>query len=72
MEAKWMSDRAIPAIGERVEANMNGLGWGECVGYWAEEGYLGVMVKFDDPPAWYLKNCDGKNDPGVLFGPEVK
>ena len=62
---------APPPIGSKVKVTINGLGNAEVVGYFSEEGYLGLRTKLDNPPAWYLKQ-NGGNVVGNVFGPEVK
>ena len=67
---------APPAIGERVKVGVNGLGFGEVVGYWAQEGWLGVMVKLENPPAFYIENRKDRGDPldapCHVFGAELR
>jgi len=66
---------APPAIGERLTVRMNGLGPAKVVGYFTEGGYLGLRVKLETPPVWWIKqNADklakGETD-SYVFGSEV-
>lgn len=67
----WAGKVAPPAIGEKINVNMNSLGNGDVVGYFSQEGYLGLRVKLDSPPEWYVKQNKG-NVVGHIFGPEFK
>ena len=67
---KWSGIDPAPAIGERVRVAMNSLGYGTVSGYYIEHGYLGVYVKLDNPPAWYV-NQNGRSVPATVFGAEL-
>ena len=67
----WANTLAPPPVGEKVRVSMNGLGTGDVVGYFSLEGYLGLRVKLDSPPEWYVKQ-NGSNKVGHIFGPEFK
>lgn len=67
---KWSGAKPAPAIGDRVVVRMNRLGAGVVVGYFIEHGWLGVYVKLDKAPAWYLKQ-NGRA-PAMVFGAELK
>lgn len=67
----WAGKVAPPPVGEKIKVNMNGLGNADVVGYFSQEGYLGLRVKFDNPPEWYVKQNKG-NPVGHVFGPEFK
>jgi hypothetical protein len=60
-----------PPVGEKITVTMNGLGNGDVVGYFSQDGYLGLRVQFDSPPEWYVKQNKG-NPVGHIFGPEFK
>ena len=47
---KWSGTSNPPAMGARVKVHMNGLGYGKVVGYFAEYGWLGVLVRLSKPP----------------------
>lgn len=42
----------LPNIGAQVRITMNNIGPAEVVGYFQEEGYLGVMTRAANPPQW--------------------
>ena len=67
----WAGKVPPPPIGEKVRVSMNSLGNGDVVGYFSLEGYLGLRVKLDNPPEWYVKQNKG-NVVGQIFGPEFK
>jgi hypothetical protein len=64
---KWSGDKAPPAIGDHVKIYMNKLGAGTVVGYFAEYGWLGCLVKLDKPPVWWKKQNPDK-PPACIFG----
>lgn len=68
--AKWSADFPPPPVGGRVNVRINGLGPATVTGYFVESGYLGVIVKLDDPKPFYLKQ-NGGNVPGHSFGAEI-
>jgi hypothetical protein len=68
---KWSNKNSPPAIGSKVFSNMNRLGEGVVEGYFVEHGWLGVLVKLDNPPDWYVKQNKG-NPLAHLFGTELK
>jgi hypothetical protein len=69
----WAGKNGVvpPPVGEKITVTMNGLGNGDVVGYFSQEGYLGLRVKLDNPPDWYVKQNKG-NEVGHVFGPEFK
>jgi len=67
----WSGKKAPPAIGEKVHVNVNDLGDGVVQSYFAQGGYLGVIVQLDAPPEWYVKQNKG-NYPAHVFGAELK
>lgn len=72
---KWSGDLPIPKIGEKVRINFNKLGSGIVKGYFIEHGYVGVLVKLDNPPEWKKKqHPPGSKYHGVahVFGAEIK
>jgi hypothetical protein len=72
-QAPVWSGRAFdtpPAIGERIKVRMNGLGHALVVGYFTEGGYLGVRVKYESPPEWFVRQ-NGGNVEGAVFGAEI-
>ncbi len=68
----WTGQVDPPPIGARVHVRMNRLGPGTVTAYAVYEGYLGVMVRMDEPtrPDWHrLQNPE--NLPGLLSGVEI-
>lgn len=68
---KWSGDADPPAIGAKVKVYMNNLGTGTVTGYFVEYGWFGVLVKFDNPPAWWVKQ-NPKQPPGHIFGIDLQ
>lgn len=72
---KWSGRNAPPAIGAHVKVFMNRLGTGTVVGYFAEYGWLGVLVKPDKPPKWWRQqnpNATEYHTFGLDLEPRVK
>lgn len=69
------SGNYIPHIGDRVEVNFNGLGAGTITGFFSSGYWLGITVKPDNPPAWWIKQ-NRKSGIGpyeyTVFGAETK
>lgn len=65
-----------PAIGDQIKVSMNGLGDGKVVDFFVAKGssgnWLGVKVKLDNPPKWFIANCNGNIEPAEVFGAEIK
>lgn len=61
----------LPAIGSRVLINFNQFGPGVVLGYFVEAGYLGLVVKCDNRPAWHVKQNGDKHPFSHVFGAEV-
>lgn len=61
----WSGEEPLPAIGERVEINFNGFGAGTVEAYFTEHGYLGVYVKLEKPPAWWVQQTE--YDDGAIW-----
>lgn len=49
---RWSAPFPLLAIGSRVFITMNSIGWASVEGFFAEDGYVGVMTKAEDPPQW--------------------
>ena len=69
-----LSDRdgkpqSLPAVGSTVTAIINNIGPCEVLGYFTQQGYLGLVVLPKDPPDWYVDN-NGRGCPCHLFGCE--
>ena len=51
----WVSTKQIPYIGTDVNVKINGIGRSVVKKYFVEYGFIGLIVKPYDPPAWYIK-----------------
>lgn len=67
----WAGKVPPPPVGEKVHLTINSLGEAAVVGYFSQDGFLGLRTKLDNPPDWYLKQNKG-NVVGCVFGPEFK
>lgn len=52
----WSADSEPPAVGARVELELRGRHKAEVVGYFAEYGWLGIIVRLDTVPQWLKQN----------------
>jgi len=69
VKAKWSGNNPEPpAVGEAVRCH---LGKGLVQGYFVEQGFLGVKVRLDNPPKWFIRQ-NGKLCPACLFGAELR
>lgn len=50
----WVSTKAIPAIGTKLNVKINGIGESIVKKYFVEHGFIGMLVKPLNPPAWYI------------------
>jgi hypothetical protein len=74
---KWSGDADPPKVGAKVMVYMNGFGNGIVKGYFAEYGWLGVLVKCARPPKWWVAQtkANGKNPKttlGHFFGIDLQ
>jgi hypothetical protein len=74
---KWSGYNDPPKIGAKVKIYMNNFGAGKVVGYFAEYGWLGVLVKLSNPPSWWRQQTrDRGADPaktnGHFFGLDLE
>ena len=67
---KW-SGNFIPKIGETVFAVVNDIGKCQILGYYLEDGWIGVIAKPAQPPEWFIRQ-NGKNAVCGLFGTEIR
>ena len=51
----WISTKAIPAIGSKLNVKINGIGESIVKKYFVEYGFIGMLVTPQNPPAWYIK-----------------
>jgi hypothetical protein len=63
----WSGETEPPAVGETVKCH---LGKGLVTGYFVEAGFLGVKVRLDNPPKWFVRQ-NGRLCPACLFGAEI-
>lgn len=63
---EWSGTRGVPRIGDVVKVYLNNLGVGEVVGYCQMGEFLGVRVKLDDPPEWFVNQASDPNDCWVV------
>lgn len=67
---RWSGKARPPAIGEKVQIDVNNLGTGTVVRYFAQEGWLGVLVQLDHISAERHERWGG--GPTHVFGAELK
>jgi hypothetical protein len=70
-EYLWSGKLAPPAVGEKIEITMNGIGEATVTGYFTEDGWLGVRFRAHNPPEWYVKQ-NGRDCEGHAFGVEIR
>ena len=51
----WISTKAIPAIGSKLNVKINGIGESIVKKYFVEYGFIGMLVTHQNPPACYIK-----------------
>jgi len=68
---KWSGKESIPAIGQTVQVSMNGIGPSTVLGFFTEDGWLGLYVQPHNPPEWYVRQNGGACCCHV-FGAELK
>ena len=68
---KWSGEGQPPKLGASVTVYLNGMGTGRVLKYFAEHGWLGVLVQLDRNPAWRKSQMDG-NPPAHIFGRELE
>jgi hypothetical protein len=70
---KWSGRVDPPKVGDKVTLYMNDFGTGTVQNYFVEYGWLGILVKLDNPPAWYVKQNKGNagNPPAHFFGVDL-
>ena len=67
---KWSNARLIQP-GDKVKVTFNTLGTGTVVGYFVQEGFVGLEIKPDQRPDWHITQ-NGSNHPHyTVFGAEV-
>ena len=69
-DLRWSGKGAVPAIGASVHVGLNNIGPGTVESYFAEEGWLGVMVSLKNPPEWYIRQ-NGADAHAHIYGSEM-
>lgn len=64
------SAKTLPAIGDKVNVLINGLGMGTVESYFIENEWLGVTVRLDHQPEWHKKQRPN-NPIAMVFGLEI-
>jgi hypothetical protein len=68
---KWSGTKPPPEKNSRVNAVINEFGTGTVLDYFVREGWLGVKVLVDNPPAWSIKQ-NGNLKVFTFFGTELE
>lgn len=66
----WSRPEQPPEVGDIVEVRINSIGLARVIGYFVQDGYLGLLVKPFDPPDWYIRQ-NGYFATGHVFGAEI-
>ena len=67
----WVSTKAIPAIGTKLNVKINGIGESIVKKFFVEYGFIGMVVQPIDPPAWYIKQ-NGADEPCHVYPAETE
>jgi hypothetical protein len=78
----WSARFPLPSVGDNVHITMNGIGPAVVTGFFKEDGYVGVMTKASQPPAWLVEQRKTrtrddaphwrKDGIGCEFGAEIR
>jgi hypothetical protein len=71
-KAKWSGNGPVPAVGSEVFVLMNGLGPATVFAHEIVEGWLGLRVRFHEPPAWWRRQNADPRRCGLVFGAEIR
>jgi hypothetical protein len=71
---RWSGADAPPAIGDLINVKLRGIGRSRVLGYFAEGGWLGVLVQPLDPADWVVAQNGTKpcHAFGIEIGPDVR
>lgn len=58
----WVSTKAIPEIGTKLNVKVNAIGESIVQKYFVEHGFIGMLVQPINPPEWYRKQNESKTD----------
>lgn len=67
---RWSGKADPPAVGERFNVRVNGIGPAVAVGYYVDSGWLGVMCDVEKWPPHFAKQ-NGDNMRCGVFGAEL-
>ena len=82
-DLKWSAAFPLPEVGDHIWILLNNIGWAYVEGYFESDGFLGVMTRATNPPAWLRaqRRRDNRNNPnltawqkkgiGCEFGAEI-
>lgn len=71
---RWSGKDALvtpPAVASQVDVTMNGFGPSVVVGYFTENGFLGLRVRPEKRPGWHKKQSP-ERDVICVFGAEIQ
>lgn len=72
-DMKWSGKMSLPSIGDRIYMRINSIGYGSVVGYCESHGFVGLLVKPENPPEWYVKQTKARvaeTDKARKLGPD--
>jgi hypothetical protein len=73
---RWSGCRPVPAIGAQVNITMNRIGAARVVGYFGEDGFLGILAVALNPPDWLVRQRERMKRPSdtpcTVFGAEIE
>lgn len=67
--SRWNGPQTLPPVGSFVRATVNSIGTCEVLGYFTQQGFLGIVALPMNPPRWYVAQ-NGDECPCHLFGCE--
>ncbi len=70
-DGPFYSGDFLPARGDKVRINFNGLGTGRVLDFFREYRFIGLRILLDKQPAWHKKQ-NGADNPALVFGSEVE
>ena len=60
-----------PPVGTWAQVMFNDLGWGTVIGYFVEDGWLGVEVLPEGRPDWHRAQNGDRSPTCLVFGAEI-
>lgn len=61
----------VPAVGDTVRVRINRIGPSRVIGYFVDDGFLGLLVRPLAPPEWFVKQ-NGRFSECHVFGSEIE